>query len=205
MAQNVVETGLQMTILPRLRSCTHTHKHTQKYVRLIAFQRQQRFRGRVSLLRYAYIVCLVIPKKEKQLCPLRVWYYFYLQGDSGLVIFLLNDSWLNWRFLTKSDLTLRPCDILTWEKHQYRLWNCGGGFTLLLFVYLCICRIKKKYGGLAIIWIFCFRFAGNYADCSWTNLSIVHENFYLCRQSQAITSVLCENTLKNKVRKVPCG
>ena len=38
----------------------HTHTHTRKFVILIAFPRQQWFREGASLLRYAYIACLVL-------------------------------------------------------------------------------------------------------------------------------------------------
>jgi hypothetical protein len=37
-----------------------THTHTQKYVVLVAFLRQQWFRECTSILRYTYIACLVI-------------------------------------------------------------------------------------------------------------------------------------------------
>ena len=41
------------------RTHTHTHTYTEKYVILIAFQRQQWFLERASLLHYTYNVCLV--------------------------------------------------------------------------------------------------------------------------------------------------
>ena len=37
----------------------HTHTHKQKYVILIAFPRQQRFRERTSIFHYNYIACIV--------------------------------------------------------------------------------------------------------------------------------------------------
>jgi hypothetical protein len=48
-----------MLALTRARARTHTHTHTHKCVILIAFPLQQWFRERASLLRYAYIACLV--------------------------------------------------------------------------------------------------------------------------------------------------
>ena len=41
------------------RTRMHLPTNTQKYVLLIAFPRQQRFRERASMLRYTYIACLV--------------------------------------------------------------------------------------------------------------------------------------------------
>jgi hypothetical protein len=38
---------------------THSHTHAEKYVKLIAFPQQKLFRERASMLRYAYIACLV--------------------------------------------------------------------------------------------------------------------------------------------------
>jgi hypothetical protein len=43
----------------RIRPHTHAHARTQKYVILLAFPRQQRFRERALMLRYTYIGCLV--------------------------------------------------------------------------------------------------------------------------------------------------
>ena len=40
--------------------CTYAHAHTDQYVILIAFPLQQWIRERSSMLRYTYIVCLVI-------------------------------------------------------------------------------------------------------------------------------------------------
>ena len=42
------------------RKHAHTHTHTHQYVILVYFPQQQRFRERVSALRYTYIACLVI-------------------------------------------------------------------------------------------------------------------------------------------------
>jgi hypothetical protein len=39
---------------------SRAHKHTQKYVILITFPLQQRFRERASMFRYAYIACLIV-------------------------------------------------------------------------------------------------------------------------------------------------
>ena len=39
---------------------THTHTHTHEYIIFIAFRRRQRLRERASILRYAYIGCLVL-------------------------------------------------------------------------------------------------------------------------------------------------
>ena len=41
------------------------HTHTQKYIILLAFPRQQWFRKRASILRYAYIACLVCISNNK--------------------------------------------------------------------------------------------------------------------------------------------
>jgi hypothetical protein len=41
------------------RMHTYTHTHTQKFV-ILLFPRQQWFRKRASVLRYTYIVCLVL-------------------------------------------------------------------------------------------------------------------------------------------------
>jgi hypothetical protein len=43
-----------------------THKHTQKYVRLTAFPRQQWFRERISVFRYIYISCFVKMGKRRR-------------------------------------------------------------------------------------------------------------------------------------------
>jgi hypothetical protein len=39
--------------------CTQAHAHTNQYVILIAFPRQQWFHERASMLRYTYMACLV--------------------------------------------------------------------------------------------------------------------------------------------------
>jgi hypothetical protein len=39
---------------------TRKHAHTDQYVIFIAFPRQQLFRERASMLRYAFIACLVV-------------------------------------------------------------------------------------------------------------------------------------------------
>jgi hypothetical protein len=48
---------------PRARKPTHTHArkhaHTDQYIILIAFPLQKWFRERASMLRYAYVACLV--------------------------------------------------------------------------------------------------------------------------------------------------
>ena len=43
-----------------IRARAHTHTHTQKYVILIAVLWKLWFRKRVSMLRYTYIVCIIL-------------------------------------------------------------------------------------------------------------------------------------------------
>ena len=65
---------------------THTHTHTQKCVILIAFPQQQWFREGASVLRYAYIACLVLFSRSK--CPNRINFIDAL----SLTIVLLNGN-----------------------------------------------------------------------------------------------------------------
>jgi hypothetical protein len=74
MSKNVVEPERpQMTIIVAHMRCvlekqgyarasarTHARTHTEKYVIIIAFQRQQWFLERASILRYTYIACFVL-------------------------------------------------------------------------------------------------------------------------------------------------
>jgi hypothetical protein len=61
---------------------TRKHAHTDQYVILFAFSRQQWFQERASMLRYTYIACLVIIRTECVACALRtkrfkgIWSYF---------------------------------------------------------------------------------------------------------------------------------
>jgi hypothetical protein len=65
MSKNIVQPGKsQMVKLRRVACCvrkprTHGLTHTQKYVILIAFPRQEWFCERASVLRCTYIACLV--------------------------------------------------------------------------------------------------------------------------------------------------
>jgi hypothetical protein len=44
---------------PRAPAPAHTHAHTDKYIILIAFPRQQWFRDSTSMLRCPYFACIV--------------------------------------------------------------------------------------------------------------------------------------------------
>jgi hypothetical protein len=59
-------THTQNTKHTEARTHPHTHKCTQKYIILIAFPRQQRFRESASMLRYTYIACLFINQNQQQ-------------------------------------------------------------------------------------------------------------------------------------------
>ena len=124
---------------------THTHSpHTQKYVRLTTFLRQQWFRQRASLLHYTYIAYIVLKEFDSPLINLSQ----KLEGEHSLI----TEMYENVRAFRsqKPSKSASPCSLST-----LFILNVLKNLPIPVCGYR---RFSRKSLGLKIFIFICFAF-----------------------------------------------